>query len=612
MALERLKCLRKKFERDPEYHLQYVKFMNNLVDSGYAERVPSEELELDTPAYYLPHHGVQHPAKPGKVRIVMDASAKFRGQSLNTNLLPGPDLLNSLIGVLCKFRQDRIAFTCDIKEMFYQFRVKPDHSDFLRYLWYENGDFNQDPVVFRSRVHIFGASSSPAVAQFGLKSAASDGINKYGQNVCDFIDKHFYVDDGLKSVSSTDEALELIDKGIKLCNDGGMKLHKFASNSREVLEVLPPEIRVDSMKDLDLSKDPLPIERTLGVKWCIESDSFKFRIVVDSSKNTRRGVLQTVCSMYDPLGFISPVILLGKVILQDICRDGLGWDDPMPESLFSRWTRWLSELPHLENAEVPRCYLPEEFGDLQTAELHHFSDASSSGYGQCSILRLIDVNDKIHCSLVIAKSRVAPLKATTIPRLELMAAVLSAEVGQVIGQELEYDLHHYYWTDSKIVLGFLANDVKRFHVFVANRIQKIKDVTSTQQWLHVSSNDNPADIASRGCTGKQLLLSTWFTGPQFLLQDVDVGQQTTFEKFDIDPTNPEVRKATCHVTNQVEVETFAWTVDKFSWSKTTRVVAICLCFIKKFEELVTTVYFSCRHCRGRETSYPTSSKGIIF
>ena len=577
VALERLKSLVRKFQKDPNYYEQYIKFMNNLIDSGYAEIVPREELGNQTPAYYLPHHGVKHPAKPGKIRIVMDASAKFKGQSLNSNLLQGPDMLNSLIGVLCKFRQESVAFTCDVKEMFYQFRIPCDQRNFLRFLWFADGNYNSHPIVLRSRVHIFGATSSPAVAQYGLKRAACDGMSKHGEDVCKFINHNFYVDDGLKSVSSIDEALELIDKGIKICHDAGMQLHKFTSNRREVLESLPHEVRADSVRDIDLSKDPLPIERTLGVKWCIESDAFKFRIVVDGSKTTRRGVLQTVCSMYDPLGFISPVILFAKMILQDMCRDGLGWDDPIPDQLLAKWIKWLSELPDLEQTEITRCFRPSEFGEIKRAELHNFSDASSTGYGQCSFLKLVNENDDIHCSLVMAKSRVAPLKATTIPRLELIAAVLSTEVAQVLNEELEFEnLQNFYWTDSKVVLGFLANDVKRFCVFVANRLQKIKDIASADKWFHIGTKDNPADIASRGCTGKQLLQSRWFAGPQFLWTQL-VPQN--YETFDIDATNPEVRKATCHATTVVEIEKFAWPVDKFNWSKTKRVIAICIRFI---------------------------------
>ena len=207
-----------------------------------------------------------------------------------------------------------------------------------------------------------------------------------------------------------------------------MRLHKFISNSKEVIAKIAPEDRAKGVKDLDLHSDVLPIERALGVQWCMEPDTFQFRIVLQDKPLTRRGILSTVSSVYDPPGFLAPVILTGRQILQSLCREKSDWDDPVPESLRHKWERWRSSLQHLEKLKIQRCYKPPTFGNVTSVQLHHFSDASDHGYGQCSYLRLTDDTGQVHCSFVMGKARVTPLKPVTIPRLELTAALLSVRV----------------------------------------------------------------------------------------------------------------------------------------------------------------------------------------
>lgn len=173
-AEHRLRCLKKRLERDKQYHNDYTTFMNETIECGDAERVPPEEL-YKSPAWYILHHGVYHPQKPGKIRVVFDCSAKYKGVSLNDHLLTGPELTNSLIGVLCRFRNGPVAVMCDIECMFHQFRVRAEDQDYLRFLWWDNGDFHSSPSVYRMRVHLFGAASSPACANFGLKYIAAQG-----------------------------------------------------------------------------------------------------------------------------------------------------------------------------------------------------------------------------------------------------------------------------------------------------------------------------------------------------------------------------------------------------------------------------------------------------
>ena len=214
---------------------------------------------------------------------------------------------------------------------------------------------------------------------------------------------------------------------------------------------------------------------------------------------TRRGVLSTLSSIYDPLGLVAPLILVGKQILQDLCRERADWDNPIPDEPCQRWEQWRRELHELENLKIQRCFKPGNLGEIKRVEMHHFSDACQKGYGQCSYARPIDEHNKIHCALVMGKARETPLKPVTIPRLELTAAVVSVRVSQWLNHELDYrDVVDVFWTDSRVMLGHISNEARRFHIFVANWVQEIHDHTEPNQWSYVETKSNPANAASRG------------------------------------------------------------------------------------------------------------------
>ncbi len=533
--------LERRLRRDQQYCTDYLGFMKDIIARGDAEKVPEEELH-NQPVWYIPHHGVYHPQKPGKIRVVFDCSARFRETSLNDQLLTGPELTNTLVGVLCRFRKGPIAIMCDVEKMFHQFHVRPEHQDYLRFLWWENGDLESSPSIFRMKVHLFGAASSPGCANFGLKYLAAQGQDKFNPSTVKFIQRNFYVDDGLVCATSDAEAIQLIKEARDLCSTGKLRLHKFISNSKEVLKSVPKDDCAESVKDMDMALGEPLMERALGVQWCVSSDDFQFRVTVKEHPNTRRGVLSTVASIYDPLGFVAPFILRGKQILQQLCRDKVTWDEPLPLELSVQWEIWLQDLRNLSNVRIRRCYIPDNFKDVKQYELHHFSDASVIGYGECTYLRAVDVKGEVHCTLVMGKARVAPTKVTTVPRLELTAAVVAARTSVMLRNELEIEgLQEHFWTDSKVVLGYINNDARRFHVFVANRIQRIKSITDPAQWHFVKSEDNPADHASRGLSADQLVASNWFTGPDFLWErELPKGDVMVGEVYDDDP---ELRKA---------------------------------------------------------------------
>ena len=299
---------------------------------------------------------------------------------------------------------------------------------------------------------------------------------------------------------------------------GGFKLTKFISNKKDILFRTPYAIRRDGAKDNDLTGS-LPIERALGVFWDADNDVIKFKIDLKDQPMTRQGMLSVISSIYDPLGLACPFLLQGRRLLQGLCQVMHGWDEMVPDNICQKWEAWKSSLKGLEKICIRRCIKPEGFGIIKEASLHHFSDASEEGYGQSTYLRLVNVSGKIHCCLLMGKSRVTPKKYVTIPHLELVAAVLSVKIAALTGRELDIEWkNETFWTDSKVVLGYINNNTKTFKIFVANRIQQIHEGSNVSQWRYAPSKMNPADDASRGLdANKNTSSSIWFKGPEFFL-----------------------------------------------------------------------------------------------
>ena len=233
-----------------------------------------------------------------------------------------------------------------------------------------------------------------------------------------------------------------------------------------------------------------------------------------------------------------------------------------------QWERWRAELPKLTELKIDRCVKPEKFGEVKKVELHHFADASFAGYGACTYIRMIS-SSRIHSVLLMGKSRVAPSKTITIPKLELQAAVMSSKIARVLSAELNHEhLSHHYWTDSKVVLGYINNESKRFHVYVANRVQQIRDTTNPKDWNYITTDENPADHASRGLYADELMSSNWFSGPQFL-RERDLKPIKC--EIQISSTDPNVRKAQGFVTKSTPQVSLIDRLQKFSsWPRVIR------------------------------------------
>ena len=541
VAYYRLQSLKKKLLKDKNYYDDYCQFMTKLFQNNHAEIAPITTAHESNSTWFLPHHGI-YKAGTKKLRIVFDASSKCKGICLNDKLYSGPDLTNSLLGVLLRFRKEYVAIMCDIEQMFLQFVVTESDRKYLQFYWFPDHDLSKQPVIYRMRVHCFGTTSSPSCANFALQQLATDFEHLHGPEASSFVKHHFYIDDGVTSTSTEKEAIDLITNTKKLCAHGSLNLHKFLSNSMNVMK---------SVAGSDCSMVNIPggneLEKALGVIWNLELDCFTYEVNIPEQPLTRRGLLSIVCQVYDPFGFVGPYLLAGRKILQAACKSSIGWDDPLPSELLPAHKEWLESLKYLNAVSVNRCYKPSNFSTVVSVELHSFSDASLDSYGQCSYLRLVNSEGSIHCSLVMAKSRVAPIKSVTVPRLELQAALLSLRVAKRIVTELSYnDITEHYWTDSRVVLGYISNNEKRYHIFVSNRVDEIREKSEPSSWNYVNTSLNPADLASRGMNAKQVKNhSVWFNGPSFLWGPYSVEKS----EFEVSPTDPEVKKVSALTCN---------------------------------------------------------------
>jgi transposase InsO family protein len=589
--------LRKRLVKDSNLCEQYTQFMEDLEANGYAERVPEGELvREDGRQWYVPHHGVFNPHKPGKIRVVYNCPAAYMGVSLNKLLLQGPDLTNGLTGVLMRWRKEPVAVLADIESMFYQTRVAKEDRDMLRYLWWPDGNLNNKLQDYRMCVHVFGAVSSPSCANYVLRKIAEDCDNKKPK-VAEAILNSFYVDDMLKSFATEHEAIEVSKSIQKTLQEGGFKLTKWLSNSRMVIESFPPDERAKEVKHLDLDVDTLPTDRALGIKWNAETDHLGFSYSMNEkwSVVTRRSLLSIISSVYDPMGMVAPFVMKAKMILQVLCQDKIGWDDEIPQQQAQEWKQWTKELPKLEEVKLNRCLKPASFKNPRQIQLHHFADASEKGYGVVSYIRYLE-GTKIHCSFMIAKSRVRPLKKITIPRLELTAALIAVRVDSKLKSEWRMcnkddEISSQFWTDSLTVMKYIRNETSRFHTFVANRVEEIRERSEPSQWHYVPTRDNPADDCSRGLTMEKLLKTDrWFQGPHFLWKEESEWPECKLSSLKtLSTEDPEVRKSgVCNSGSSVKVGVGVVKYDELQdpviriinqysdWMKLKRIIAWCL------------------------------------
>ncbi|XP_058816055.1 uncharacterized protein LOC131679358 [Topomyia yanbarensis] len=460
MALRRLKALERRLSKDPILGQRVKEQIVEYESKGYAHRITPNELRSTDPTkvWYLPLGIVQNPKKPSKLRLIWDAKARVAGVSFNDMLLKGPDLLVDLISVLLRFRQGNIAMVGDIKEMFHQIRIRDEDKQLQRFIFRLHPEL--EPQIFVMDVATFGATCSPSLAQFVKNRNATEFADSFPRAARAITENH-YVDDFLDSVDTEEEAVRLITEVKYVHSQAGFEIRNFASNSVRVLEKIgEPEARQQISMKLDKSLDS---ERVLGLIWkptedvfCFDLNSMKEEIkalIESGSTPTKRQVLRTVMSLFDPLGLIAHFVVHGKILMQQIWRSGTDWDDLITEELHGKWRHWCQNMQHLDAVRVPRCFFKGvNISALKDVEAHLFVDASEVACAAALYFRLID-NGRPRCVLVAAKTKVAPLKPLSIPRLELQAAIIGTRLMGSVLSSLDIQITERYRFNNRSVLA---------------------------------------------------------------------------------------------------------------------------------------------------------------
>ncbi|XP_054257437.1 uncharacterized protein LOC128982503 [Macrosteles quadrilineatus] len=497
----RLKAMERKFAAQPEFKDLYSEFMDDYIKSGHMSTC---EQPLSGECYYLPHHGVFKENPPNsKIRVVFNGSSKTNnGVSLNDILMPGPKLQNDISDVLLYFRCHKFVFTCDIRQMYRQILVAEDDKKYQLIFWRSNPD--ESLQVLKLNTVTYGLNCSPFIAIRTLQQLVKDEGHSYPK-ASEILTKSIFYDDIIAGAESLDEALSAQNELKNLLSRGGFELRKWISNAPQLLDQVPIEHKETPVELTENSEAFFSV--LLGLKWTPESDmlSYKVKDVEISAILTKRRILSTIAKLYDLPGFLTPVIFWAKTLIQYLWTTGLTWDEPVPNDVRTKWHSFLEELPIIQELRIPR-YISTS---LHTAvQLHGFSDTSEKGYAAVVYLRVTDSQENTRLYLIVSKSKVAPLKIISLPRLELCGAHLLGKLLQYSSNILSAHMKIesiYAWCDSTIVLTWIRTLLYRLKVFIANRISELQELVSPHSWNYVKSQDNPADCATRGLSPSQLV-----------------------------------------------------------------------------------------------------------
>ncbi|XP_049288887.1 uncharacterized protein LOC125766869 isoform X2 [Anopheles funestus] len=526
MALNRLECLEKRLRRDDGLTEVINNKLKEYQIKGYVRKISDEELiatRNNRRKWYLPIFPVWNPNKPGKVRLVWDAAAAVRGVSLNTNLLTGPDLLTPLPSVLFRFREYRYAFAADIREMYHQVMIRTEDQHSQRFLW-RWGDNNREPEEFVMTRMTFGATCSHSSAQYVKNLNADRFIAKLPRAVRCIKEQH-YVDDLLASTECEEDAVKLANEVRDIHAQGGFQLHNWLSNSNQIANNLSGNVAGQR----EFNSDTVCAQKILGMWWNIQSDTFSFKLIPKQDHDileghripTKRQILRVLMSIYDPLGLLAGFLLYLKVILQEVWRANIGWDEKIPHELFLKWKQWLDGLTLVQKISIPRCYRQHiKLQGIET-QLHVFVDAGRDGYAAVAYLRF-QCGEHTEVSLVGGKAKVSPLKYMSIPRMELQAAVIGSRLAQTIQQSHDQRIdQRFLWTDSRDVMCWLHSDHRKYSIFVGHRVGEILENTTVSEWRWVPTKLNVADESTKWSNLQQHVNSSrWFTGPAFLKESI--------------------------------------------------------------------------------------------
>ncbi|XP_047024876.1 uncharacterized protein LOC124633636 isoform X1 [Helicoverpa zea] len=387
--------------------------------------------------------------------------------------------------------------------------IKKQYVDFIKeYLDLGHLEDTSLPLkVLQLNTVTYGTASAPFLSTRCLLQLAEECTD---MSIANIIKNDFYYDDLSTGASTEDELLKIYNSVTEILSSASFPLRKIRTNCPKIFE------NDVNNNTLNLTKQSC----VLGLNWSPTVDLFTFPIDIniDSLNITKRTIISTTCKIFDPLGVLCACIITAKIILQHLWSAKIDWDDSVPDDIKNSWIKFTKNLSDLSNIKLERnviCDLPI------SVELHCFVDASQNAYSACVYLRTTNNNNQITVKLLCSKARVAPLKPTTIPRLELCGALLGARLCAKVLESLRCNIiSKTIWTDSMVVLGWLKVQYKHLKAFVRNRVNEINEITADYSWRHVPTDCNPADLASRGVTPQQLQSSSlWWEGPSFLRRD---------------------------------------------------------------------------------------------
>ncbi|XP_021960214.1 uncharacterized protein LOC110856080 [Folsomia candida] len=531
---------------NPEKFAVYDKIFKAWIEEKFIEVVT--DADKNKPSHYLPHRPVFKPESvTTPVRPVFDASCKVgRAPSINECLEKGPNLMELIPSILLRFRENEIGVVSDIRKAFQMIEIKPPDRDFLRFLWWE--DFTCSRVIeFRHNRVVFGINCSPfilaAVLEKHLKS-----VKEEWQHTAKKLLESLYVDNCVTSVRSIQEYEDFKRESIDIMEDAKMDLCQWER----------------SFIEMDQDSDQPPDTMVLGLIWNKKEDSLRCKVKVPeiSEKLTKREILSKVRQIFDPIGFSSPTTLQPKVMLQEVWANKLGWDDELPDDIVTNYKKWYEELACLTEVRIPRWISCGADMEKKNIQLHVFCDASQTAYAAVIFLRVSSEDDvKIH--LLQAKSRVAPLKKTTIPRLELLGCTIAARLKNSVATSLNMrNVPTTFWSDSTTALSWIQRN-NEWGTFVGNRVREILKMSDAKQWKHVPGKLNPADLPSRGCNARELVESRWWKGPDWLREDQNSWPSQDFE-INEEEITAEKKKSAAVKMAVVTPPHATWCAERFS------------------------------------------------
>ncbi|UYV60621.1 hypothetical protein LAZ67_1001682 [Cordylochernes scorpioides] len=488
---------------------EYDRVFQEWLAEGVIEKVSPEDLNRK--CHFLPHDPVvKANSNTTKIRPVFDASCKDKGNlSLNDCLASGPNVIEQIPSILLKFREKAIGVIADIRKAFLKIEVKEEDGDYLRFLWWKN---NHQIQVFRLKRVVFGVTCSPyllgAVILHHLKGVSSE-FGALPQKLMECL----YIDNCVTSVDTEAELVDLVEKSTEIFAKAKMDLRMWQfgpiHRAKEVYSRLPPSVDIERSEEASV----------LGMKWDLLEDTLnmtpKFGVIINSL--SKRDLLSHTQQIFDPIGFLAPVLLPAKLLIQQAWTVKTDWDEPLPSTIQENFMKWYSELDTLADIKIPRRV---GHGIRAHWSIHIFCDDSQSAYAAAAFLRCPE-NKGVSVQLLMTKSRLGPLKKTTIPRMELLACMLGVRLSRYITESLNLAAEPvYYWTDSTTALSWIKTN-RQWGTFVNNRVKEICNTSGPNKWFYVPGSLNPADLPSRGCSVLQLKRTRWWEGPEWLKQPQD-------------------------------------------------------------------------------------------